>query len=83
MASAFKIWWSRRELASAVRIFNERVDYFDCDYQLAVYMCPSLPEMKSQCETMHAQLRTMDPKCPEELWKGRNESNKSVNAPTI
>lgn len=71
MASAFKIWWLRRELASAVRIFNERLDYFDCDYQLAVYMCPPLPEMKSQCEAMHAQLRKIDPKCPEKLWQDR------------
>jgi hypothetical protein len=83
MTKVFKIWWSRWELASAVRIFYERLDHFDCDYQLAAYLCPPLPEMKYRCEAMHAQLCRIDRKCPEKLWQHRDENTLRVNAKII
>ena len=75
MASGFKIWWARRELASAVREFVARVDSFDCNYDLATYLCPPLPEMRTRCESMHARLRQIDRKCSEDLWQNNLRSH--------
>ncbi len=79
MVNLFKVLCLRWELASAVRVFTERLDHFDCDFQLAAYLCPPLPEMRSRCEAMHRRLRQIDRECPENLWVGRNQINLRVS----